>query len=91
MEQDERHVIDRSRGRGARADVHDDVAEFEELVRRHRLGEEVRRIVVGLDKWDHELVRLRRLICLDRAWNSGLYERSCAPLLSVEVLVGPDT
>ena len=52
MEQDERHVIDRSRGRGARADVHDDVAEFEELVRRHRLGEEIRRVGVGLDERD---------------------------------------
>ena len=31
------------------------------------------------------------MICLDRAWNSGLYERSWAPLLSVEALVGADT
>ena len=71
---------DRSRGRGARADVHDDVAELEEFVRRHRLGEEIRRVVIGLDERDHELVRLHHvadievapLECLDRAWNSGL-------------------
>ena len=39
-------------------DVHDEVAEREELVRGHRLGEEVGGVVVRLDQRDDELERL---------------------------------
>ena len=38
--------------------VHDDAAELEELVRRHRLGKEVGRVVVGAHKRNPHLARL---------------------------------
>ena len=42
-------------------DVHNDGAELEELVRRHRLGEEVGGIVVGLDEGNDKLVILHHI------------------------------
>ena len=61
-------------------EVHDYLAEREEFVDRHGFGEEVGGVDRCADKWHHELtvfdhvahVEVGRLICFERAWNSGL-------------------